>query len=631
MSGHKRIGQNRVRAVRENKGSRLGVPASRLFLLLLFLASCSEQRAGTSVERRDQAREAVAERIESERSKTPGRKKTEPASPPKRIFAKRFVVAVRQAPNKDSYRIGYLRAGAVLTATSAEPVGHERCRRGWYQLQTGGFVCSGSDVTPFYGDRLPERRATQPDLQARLPYRYGCSTRSNTPIYRRLPTDEEAAIYEGYRIPGQKADAVSIETEYAEGQPQQETSGDTDEGLSRAVPLEIKDEEGSGQATEATEAIIPRSSGEPGSGMQQGSQDQADAGPPTLESLLGEKGSVLMRRMVKGFSTSLDREMSQGRRKYWRTQSNGFIPFDRLREVAGTEFRGLELAVLSLKRTSPESPGAVAASHVSKLEKSMPPATASYAETQAKELEAALDSSYQSETPDAKAWSLPIGYLLSSSTWAYKTNERGGLKRATKPGYHYLFQIIAEERIRGKKYYRSVEGQYFRVQDVTRIDARVPPKEIADGEKWIDVDLERQTLVAYIGEQPVYATLISSGRVKQRGHPQKDFATPTGSFRILSKHITRTMDGDHEVDGPYSIEDVPYVMYFQLAYALHSAFWHNGFGRPRSHGCINMAPIDAKWLFNWIAPEMPSLWHSVYPTKERPGTRLYIRGETPVR
>jgi lipoprotein-anchoring transpeptidase ErfK/SrfK len=110
-----------------------------------------------------------------------------------------------------------------------------------------------------------------------------------------------------------------------------------------------------------------------------------------------------------------------------------------------------------------------------------------------------------------------------------------------------------------------------------------------------------------------------------------DFETPTGRFRILSKHLTHTMDGDHAVDGPYSIEDVPYVMYFQLAYALHSAFWHNGFGRPRSHGCINMAPIDAKWLFDWVTPELPHNWHSVYPTKEHPGTRLYVRGETPVR
>ena len=89
------------------------------------------------------------------------------------------------------------------------------------------------------------------------------------------------------------------------------------------------------------------------------------------------------------------------------------------------------------------------------------------------------------------------------------------------------------------------------------------------------------------------------------------------------------MDGDTAFDGPYSVEDVPYVMYFQLAYALHSAFWHNAFGRPRSHGCINMAPLDARWLFNGISPELPVDWHVAYPTEGAEGTRLYIRGEIP--
>ena len=89
------------------------------------------------------------------------------------------------------------------------------------------------------------------------------------------------------------------------------------------------------------------------------------------------------------------------------------------------------------------------------------------------------------------------------------------------------------------------------------------------------------------------------------------------------------MDGDHAVDGPYSIEDVPYVMYFQLAYAIHSAFWHDSFGRTRSHGCINASPADARWLFQWVTPELPKPWHAVYPSADRPGTRLYIHGQAP--
>ena len=143
------------------------------------------------------------------------------------------------------------------------------------------------------------------------------------------------------------------------------------------------------------------------------------------------------------------------------------------------------------------------------------------------------------------------------------------------------------------------------------------------------VDLETQSLVAYVGDTPVYATLVSTGRVKDPLDPLKNFETPDGSFRLTSKHVTATMDGDHSVDGPYSIEDVPYVMYFQLAYALHSAFWHNSFGRPRSHGCVNLAPADAKWMFFWATPELPTSWHGVYPSEQNPGTRIYIHGKTP--
>jgi hypothetical protein len=127
---------------------------------------------------------------------------------------------------------------------------------------------------------------------------------------------------------------------------------------------------------------------------------------------------------------------------------------------------------------------------------------------------------------------------------------------------------------------------------------------------------------------PVYVTAISSGRIKDELDPLRNFQTPIGAFRITSKHLTATMDGDHALDGPYSIEDVPYVMYFSLAYALHSAFWHDSFGRPHSHGCINLAPLDAKWLFFWTEPSLPRGWHGVYPD-ERGGTRIYIRGETP--
>jgi hypothetical protein len=72
---------------------------------------------------------------------------------------------------------------------------------------------------------------------------------------------------------------------------------------------------------------------------------------------------------------------------------------------------------------------------------------------------------------------------------------------------------------------------------------------------------------------------------------------------------------------------VPYVMYFKGAYALHTAFWHDRFGHPKSHGCVNMAPWDARHIFAWTNPRWPENWHGVFATAARPGAWVIIRGE----
>ena len=100
----------------------------------------------------------------------------------------------------------------------------------------------------------------------------------------------------------------------------------------------------------------------------------------------------------------------------------------------------------------------------------------------------------------------------------------------------------------------------------------------------------------------MYATLISSG--KESKDKEKDHRTPLGEWRIREKHITTTMDGDGTAAGdlPYSIEDVPYVMYYHKSFALHGAFWHTNFGMQMSHGCVNLSPLDAKFLFYFVTP-----------------------------
>jgi LysM repeat protein len=111
------------------------------------------------------------------------------------------------------------------------------------------------------------------------------------------------------------------------------------------------------------------------------------------------------------------------------------------------------------------------------------------------------------------------------------------------------------------------------------------PAQNANG-KWIDVSLSTQTLTAYQGETAVLQTRVSTG---VRWYP-----TVAGTFKIYAKYASTRMRGPG-----YDLPNVPYVMYFYRGYGLHGTYWHNNFGTPMSHGCVNLPTDDAKWLFNW--------------------------------
>jgi lipoprotein-anchoring transpeptidase ErfK/SrfK len=106
----------------------------------------------------------------------------------------------------------------------------------------------------------------------------------------------------------------------------------------------------------------------------------------------------------------------------------------------------------------------------------------------------------------------------------------------------------------------------------------------------VDVNLSTQTLTAYEGDEAVMTSRVSSGTW--------DHPTVTGQFRIYVRFRSQTMDG-RRLGYDYYLENVPYVMYFYEDYALHGTYWHNNFGTPMSHGCVNMKTPDAGWLFEW--------------------------------
>ncbi len=138
----------------------------------------------------------------------------------------------------------------------------------------------------------------------------------------------------------------------------------------------------------------------------------------------------------------------------------------------------------------------------------------------------------------------------------------------------------------------------------------------AGEEKWIDVNLATQTLTAYEGSKVIMQFLISSGRW---------FATPKGTFNIWYKTRYQTMKGGSAALGTYyNLPNVPDNMFFNGGFAIHGAYWHNNFGHPMSHGCVNAPLAQVHQLFEWTGPAVPSGVNAIKASAENPGTRVVI-------
>lgn len=161
----------------------------------------------------------------------------------------------------------------------------------------------------------------------------------------------------------------------------------------------------------------------------------------------------------------------------------------------------------------------------------------------------------------------------------------------------------------------------FLNKPVTSPLVKLPREERVLGEKtpekkWIEVDIGNQRLKAHEEEQVVFDFPISSG---------KWAPTPQGDFRIWIKIRYSLMDGGSVEDGSYYyLPNVPYVMYFYGAYGIHGTYWHNNFGTPMSHGCVNLSMPDAAALFAWADPPLASDKTVAYPTQDNPGTKVVI-------
>lgn len=159
----------------------------------------------------------------------------------------------------------------------------------------------------------------------------------------------------------------------------------------------------------------------------------------------------------------------------------------------------------------------------------------------------------------------------------------------------------------------------------------LPPKKVlgdSNTDKKIYVDLTNQMLYAFEGENLIYSFLVSTGKWGK---------TPTGVFNIWGKfRYTKMSGGSKALNTYYYLPNVPYVMFFDndkikasRGFSIHGTYWHENFGHPMSHGCVNMKTSEAALIYDWSSPKIPDGKKTVRSSPENPGTQIVIYGKAP--
>jgi hypothetical protein len=513
-------------------------------------------------------------------------------------------------PKFGSAKLGYLRAGGII-GRSDKPAGTAGCPGGWYSVPPAGYVCIGEGATTDLQN--PILRATshrRPDITKPMPYRYGF-IRAVSPQYLKVPTKEEQLQYEFKLLPHLAYyskheaeinavwpganDVPEAERETALTKPQispdavppkahkakkdDDDDDDTEEDGDGAQPktdLSVLELFGADSAHEKSPWWLP------GTGERT---------VPHLSTFVAPKGAIIAGRVKRHTGLALIDAFETGPesmdRKFAIATDLRIVPISKLKPNVGSQWHGVK-----------------------------------------------LDDNF----------TLPIAFAYPTeakkdpkqrkSIKVYTGVENGSAK---EDGGSIFFRkavaLTGKDKTIGDTRYFEMKGEdgkggkWLRKQDIiiARKPDEWPPKDVPlkNGQKWVDIGIIKQTLILWEGEKPVYVTLISTGQ-DGIGDPKTTKSTPRGTFKIREKHVTATMDAN-EVGNKFELRDVPWVEYFEAGYALHAAYWHDVYGTPRSHGCVNLSPIDARKVFLWTDPPIPQGWHGVTATEETgKGTYVHI-------
>jgi L,D-transpeptidase catalytic domain len=462
-------------------------------------------------------------------------------------------------------KIGFMRSGG-RAPVEPDPVSKKNCSGGWYKVRSGGFVCGNYGTTDLANPEV-KFATSQPNLKEILPYPYARNAKNGTPLYKTVPSREQMEKYEPYLKESEKKESEKKETD------KEATKTASERPVASEKPPEKTDPTLPVAATEPPATPAPAvQDPEPDKPWWQQEDIKDRLHEMKLDTLSADSDDILAKRMVSGFYVAVDKTFKWNGRNWYKTTKGLVTPADRMWQTSGSKFEGVEL--------------------------------------------------------DGATYKLPLG-------WVYGGNKSAGtftidvdaktIKNAKSIDRFVAIPLTGKSvEFQGKEYVELADGTFMKKSQLRITEPGPPPQGLGETERWVDVDLSTQTLVAFEGTRPVYATLISSG--KHSKNKDKDHSTPTGEWRIREKHVTTTMDGDGTAAGdlPYSIEDVPFVQYYFRSFALHAAFWHSNFGVQMSHGCVNLSPLDAKWLFFFTGPHLPEGFHGVWSNETAPGSRVIV-------
>ncbi len=490
------------------------------------------------------------------------------------LGAMNFMTNVWERPDYSSKRIGYLRAGAKVPLKHAVPgqaVARTRtpsCKEGWVEIAPRGWVCLEKGGGSLNLEAPNVRLATAPpNFDELLPYKYGFVWRNGTPLYRKVPNPKQWVEYEPWLKPKPKPKPEPEKKKSDDEDPYETAS--TGSGSGSDVDL-LDAGTSTAKAVASSQADVLDAGALGDDAMPWWQQDGGKASISLKDTM--ESEGIVARRMAKGFAISIDRTFVWHNRTWYRTTMGLVAPADAVTLRKSPEFRGVELG---------------------------------------------------------DEWQLPIAWAMIKEAGIYETKDEKSFAIKDRFKKRTPIRLLPPTDPKYKEiksgqhtYVPTFDGRWIRTNDVNRAEPAEPPAGLKPGEKWIDVAIKQETLVLYEGDKPVFATLMSAG--KDGTNVKGSNATVQGTFRVREKHVAATMDGDTSGE-LYSIDDVPYILYFHASYAVHGAFWHEEFGRVRSHGCVNLSPPDAKRVFFWSDPPVPQGWHAVWSDAEHPGTIVVSR------